>query len=146
MRRTIFERNILFLCEDNACRSQMAEGMAKYLNPPNTRVFSAGLQPGEILPQVYDVMAEFGIHLSGQTSKGLDAVPLDEIDLVVSFGDVAKRCDRLPRKAKIEYWSVPDPYARPENGSGPFENFRRCRDVIDTYVAALFLDHWRNVA
>ncbi len=146
MRRKIFERNILFLCEDNACRSQMAEAMAKYLNPPNTRVVSAGLNPGEIPSQVSDVMAEFGISLSGQISKGLDAVPLDEIDLVVSFGDVATKCDCLPCKAKVEYWSVPDPYGRQENGSAPFANLRLCRDAIDKYVAALFLDHWRNVA
>lgn len=146
MRRKIFDRNILFLCEDNACLSQMAEAMAKYLNPPNTQVYSAGLKPGQILPQVYDVMAEFGIVLSGQASKGLDAIPLDVVDLVISFGDVAKRCDRLPRKAKIEFWSVPDPYGRLENGSDPLANLRHCRDAIDTYVAALFLDHWRNVA
>lgn len=146
MRRKIFERNILFLCEDNACRSQMAEAMAKYLNPPNTQVYSAGLKPGRILPQVYDVMAEYGILLSGQVSQGLDAVPLDVIDLIVSFGDVAKRSDRVPRKARIEFWSVPDPYARPENGSDPLANLRHCRDAIDTYVAALFLDRWRNVA
>ena len=146
MRRKIFERNILFLCEDNACRSQMAEAMAKYLNPPNTRVYSAGLKPTAILPQVYDIMAEFGISLSGQTCKGLNAVPLDEIDLVISFGDVATACANLPSKAKIEYWSVPAPCEHVENGSAPLASFRLCRDAIDKYVAALFLDHWRNVA
>jgi arsenate reductase len=146
MRRKIFERNILFLCEDNACLSQMAEAMAKYLNPPNTRVYSAGLTPKEILPQVHTVMAEFGIVLSEQASKGLDAVPLDQIDLVVSFGDVARRCDRLPCKAKIEYWSIPAPYAQAENANAPFASLRLCRNAIDKYVAALFLDHWRNVA
>lgn len=146
MRRKIFERNILFLCEDNACLSQMAEAMAKYLNPPNTQVYSAGLKPGRILPHVYNVMAEFGILLSGQVSKELDAVPLEMIDHVISFGDAAKRCDRLPRKAKVEFWSVPDPYAQVENGSDRLAKVRECRDAIDTYVAALFLDHWRNVA
>jgi arsenate reductase (thioredoxin) len=146
MRRKIFERNILFLCEDNECRSQMAEAMAKYLNPPNTRVVSAGVEPREIPPPVHDVMAEFGISLSGQTPKGLTAVPLDEIDLVISFGDIASRCDSLPRKAKVEYWSIPDPYAQSENGSVPFASLRLCRDAIDKYVAALLLDHWRNVA
>lgn len=146
MRRKIFEQNILFLCEDNACLSQMAEAMAKYLNPPNTRIHSAGLKPSEILPQVYAVMEEFGILLSGQAPKGLDGVPLDEINLVISFGDVAKRCDRLPSKAKIEYWSVPAPYGQPEKSSAPSTSFRLCRDAIDKYVAALFLDHWRNVA
>ena len=146
MRRKIFERNILFLCEDNACLSQMAEAMAKYLNPPSTRVYSAGLKPSEILFQVYTVMVEFGIVMFGQVSNGLKAVPLDEIDLVISFGDVAKRCDCLPCKAKIEYWSIPAPHAQAENGSAPFASFRLCRDAIDKYVAALFLDHWRNVA
>jgi arsenate reductase len=146
MRRKIFDRNILFLCEDNACLSQMAEAMARYLNPPDTQVYSAGLNPREILPQVHDVMAEFGIVLSQQRSKSLDAVPLEAIDLVISFGDIAKRCDRLPRKAKIEFWSVSDPYELPENGSDPLGHLRGCRDTVDIYVAALFLDHWRNVA
>lgn len=146
MKRKIFERNILFLCEDNACLSQMAEAMARYINPPNTRVHSAGLNPKAILPQVHAVMAEFGIVLSGQASKELDAVPLDEIDLVISFGDAAKRCDRLPGKTKIEYWSVPAPCAQAENANAPFASLRLCRDTIDKYVAALFLDHWRNVA
>jgi arsenate reductase len=146
MRRKVFERNILFLCEDNACLSQMAEAMAKYLNPPNTRVCSAGLIPKEILPQVHTVMAEFGIPLSGHTSKGLDAVPLDQIDLVVSFGDAAKKSDCLAGKVKIEYWSVPAPHAHGENANAPFASLRLCRDAIDKYVAALFLDHWRNVA
>ncbi|HEX9143869.1 MAG TPA: hypothetical protein VGA09_06320, partial [Candidatus Binatia bacterium] len=125
---------------------QMAEAMAKYLNPPNMRVYSAGLKPSEIPPQVYAVMEEFGILLSGQAPKGTDAVPLDEIDLVISFGDAAKKCDRLPCKAKIEYWSVPAPYGQPEKGRAPSTSFRSCRDAIDKYVAALFLDHWRNVA
>ena len=146
MRRKNFDRNILFLCEDNTCRSQMAEAMAKYLNPPNTRVFSAGLNPGAIQPQVYDVMAEFGIDLSGQTSKGLDAVPLDDIDLIISFGDAATKSDALPRRAKIEYWPVPHPCPTAGDITAPRASFRLCRNAIDKYVAALFLDHWRNVA
>ena len=146
MRRKTVERNVLFLCEDNSCLSQMAEAMAKYLNPPNAHVHSAGLNPRAILSQVYDVMAEFGIGLSQQTSKGLNAVPLDAIDLVISFGGVAKRCDRLPAKARIEFWCVPDPHTWPVDGSEPLANFRHCRDAIDMHVAALFLDHWRNVA
>lgn len=146
MKRKIFERNILFLCEDNACRSQMAEAMARYLKPPSTRVYSAGLRPSAIPPAVYEVMAEFGILLSEQRPKALDAVPLDSIDLVISFGDVAQDCGRVRPTTKVEHWSVPDPYARPENGRGLLTNFRRCRDAIDMYVAALFLDHWRNVA
>jgi protein-tyrosine-phosphatase len=43
MRRENLERNILFLCEDNACFSQMAEAAAKHLAPPKTKIFSAGV-------------------------------------------------------------------------------------------------------
>ena len=44
MRRNRLEKNILFLAEDNACLSLMAEAMAKHMSPPKTRVFSAGLR------------------------------------------------------------------------------------------------------
>jgi protein-tyrosine-phosphatase len=43
MRRTIRDRNILFLDDDNACLSQMAEAVAKHLHPPKDRIFSAGV-------------------------------------------------------------------------------------------------------
>src|SRR3954469_17631926 len=98
MGRTIRQRNILFLDENNACLSQMAEAVAKHLNPPKIRIFSAGVQPTDIRPEVYNVMAELGISLQGQSSKNLADIPLTEIDLVVSFGDAVRRCAALPLK------------------------------------------------
>jgi len=85
MRRTIRERNILFLDDDNACLSQMAEAVAKHLHPPKVRVFSAGVKPTSIPPQVHRVMEEMGISLRGQASKKMNDVPLSEIDLVVNL-------------------------------------------------------------
>ena len=146
MRRTIREKNILFLCEDNACLSQIAEAVARYLSPPKTRIFSAGIKPSTIPTQVYKVMEELGIKLSGQSAKGLDAVPMNEIDLIVSFGNADKRCGALPGKARIERWVIPNP-GRPSGGSNALLSvFRHGRDEIDKRVFALFLDHWRNVA
>ncbi|HUK41772.1 MAG TPA: hypothetical protein VLX11_12025, partial [Candidatus Acidoferrales bacterium] len=109
MRRAIRERNILFLCEDNACLSQIAEAVARRLSPPKIRIFSAGIKPSTIPAQVYKVMQELDISLSGHASKGMDKVPLNEIDLVVSFDDADKKCSALPAKAKIKRWSVPVP-------------------------------------
>jgi len=146
MRRTIRERNVLFLCEDNACLREMAEAAAKHLGPPKTRIFSTGLRPSKIPPQVYKVMEELGISMSGQCSKGLTEIPMDEIDLVVSFGDADKQCRALPPKAKIERWSIPNP-SRADGGSAALlSTFRTGRDAVDRRVFALFLDHWRNVA
>ena len=106
MRRTIRERHILFLDEDNACLSQMAEAVAKHLDPPKIKVFSAGVEPTSIQPEVYKVMAELGISLQGQSSKKVTDIPLNEIHLVVSFGDAHRKCAMLPVGAKIERWSI----------------------------------------
>ena len=145
MKRAIRERNILFLCEDNACLSQIAEAMAKRLSPPKIRIFSAGVRPSTIPAQVYKVMQELGISLSGQSSKGVDKVPLSEIDLVVSFDNADKKYGQLPARAKVERWPVQQPANT--NGADPvtLSTLRKERDEIDKRVSALFLDYWRNV-
>jgi arsenate reductase len=146
MRRAIRERNILFLCEDNACLSQMAEAVAKHLGPPKIRIFSAGVKPAQIPAQVYRVMEELGISMSGQSSKTVDEVPLSDIDLVISFGDAHNQCGRLPAKAKVERWPVVNPARAAGGNAAVLSTFRNGRDEIDRRVFALFLDHWRNVA
>jgi arsenate reductase len=146
MRRTIRERNILFLDEDNACLSQIAEAVAKHLHPPKIRIYSAGVKPTSIPPQVHKVMEEMGISLSGQASKKMNDIPLSEIDLVVSFNDADKKCETLPARAKIERW----PVASAENGghdaAPSLNHYRVHRDEIDKRVFALFMDYWRNIA
>ena len=147
MRREINERTILFLCEDNACLSQMAEAAAKHLSPPKTRIFSAGVRPAVISAQAIEAMRELGINMSGQKSKGLSDIPLDEIDLIVSFGDADKQCRELPRRAKIARWAIARLERDEAPGGGastPLPGLRACRDEIDKRVFALFLDHWRN--
>lgn len=144
MRRAIHERTILFLCEDNACLSQIAEATAKHLAPPKTTIFSAGVKPGTIPPHVIQAMRELGITMSGQRSKGLAEVPMQDIDLVVSFGDAHKHCGNLPGRAKIESWPAPQEF-RAES-TPELSMIRDERDKIDRRVFALFLDHWRNIA
>jgi arsenate reductase len=139
MRRRHIDRNILFLCDDNACLSQIAEATARHLAPPRTRVFSAGVKPSEIPAPVIQAMQELGISMSGQRSKSISDVPMQDIELVVSFGDADKRCDRLPGKAKIARWPIAGVAADPD-----LPAIRARRDEIDKRVFALFLDHWRN--
>jgi arsenate reductase len=146
MRRTSIERNILFLCEDNACLSQIAEASAKHLAPPRTRIFSAGIKPSTIPTHVVQAMNELGISMSGQSSKGLADVPIQEIDLVVSFGDAHKKCSNLPDRAKIENWRLPTHQKAGDESKPELAATREDRDEIDKRVFALFLDHWRNVS
>lgn len=146
MRRAIHERNILFLCEDNAYLSQIAEATAKHLAPPKTRIFSAGVKPSTIPAHVIQAMRELGITMAGHRSKGLAEIPMQDIDLVVSFGDAHKKCTNLPGRAKIENWPAPEEFSS-EKGSAPeLSVIRDKRDEIDKRVFALFLDHWRNIA
>jgi protein-tyrosine-phosphatase len=146
MRRTIRERNILFLCEDNASLSQMAEAVAKHLGPPKVKVFSAGISPTTIPSLVYRVMAESGVSLQGQSCKKMNEVPLNEIDLVISFQGADKKITSLPKRTKVENWSIPAPDSSDTTSSAPLTRFRHERDEINKRVFALFLDHWRNDA
>jgi arsenate reductase (thioredoxin) len=144
MRRGNLERNILFLCEDNACFSQIAEATAKHLAPPKTKIFSAGVKPSVIPARVIDAMKELGISMSGQKSKGLADVPIQDIDLVVSFGDAHKQCGNLPGRVKIESWPFPSTCRSASGDVSELSTLRDERDAIDKRVFALFLDHWRN--
>jgi arsenate reductase (thioredoxin) len=142
MRRTKLEKNILFLDEDNACLSLMAESMAKHRSLPKIRIFSAGIRPGQIPPEVRKVLQEIGVEQSAITTKSVDQIPANDIDLVVSFGDAHEQCRSLPSKAKVEKWSIPNPMRAPGES---LSEYRRGRDEIDKRVAALLLDHWRHV-
>jgi protein-tyrosine-phosphatase len=78
--------------------------------------------------------------------QGLTEIPMDEIDLVVSFDDADRQCGALPPKAKIERWSIPNPSRAGGGSAALLSIFRAGRDAVDRRVFALFLDHWRNVA
>lgn len=144
MRRQINERNILFLDEDNACLSQMAEAVAKHLSPPKVRIYSAGNKPGSVPLPVQKVMQELGIKMEGQRAKSIDQIPMQDIDLIVSFADADKHCADLPKRVKIERWAM-SLAAQTKAGDAPLSDLRRRRDEIDKRVWALFMDYWRNV-
>ena len=63
---------VIFLCTGNTARSQMAEAFLRKHGGDRFEVFSAGLEPSEINPLTRKVMAEIGLDLCGQYSKGLE--------------------------------------------------------------------------
>jgi len=146
MRREIRQRNVLFLDQDNACLSQMAEAVAKHLGPPKVRIFSAGVTPRTIPAPVRKVMQELGINMAAQNSKGVDQVPLDEIDLVVSFAGADKKCSSLPPKARVEQWPIPHSSSAQCSDFAALSTLREERDEINKRVFALFMDYWRNLS
>jgi thioredoxin type arsenate reductase len=128
--------SILFLCVANSARSQLAEGLARRLAPPGTRVYSAGSEPGTIHPLAVRVLAEVGVDASAQHSKGLDAIPLGEIDLVVTLC-AEEVCPLFPRPVRTLHWPLPDPARTSGSDEQRLAAFRAVRDELAARLATL---------
>ena len=107
----IARTKVLFLCIGNACRSQMAEAIARHSASDVIEPSSAGLVPfGEIPVTTRMVLDERGISFDGQTSKPLLPKDLSAADIVINMtgrSGVAVFAAPLPR---FEDWDVGDPY------------------------------------
>ena len=83
----IMKKKILFLCVNNSCRSQMAEGFAKFYGKDKIEVYSAGSDPSrKVNRSAIEVMKEKGIDISRQKSKGFSELPHKNFDYVISMG------------------------------------------------------------
>lgn len=121
---------ILFVCVENSCRSQMAEGFARKYGGDRVEVYSAGSKPsGTVNPDAVKVMSEIGIDISGQKTKGFMELPYKAFDYIVTMG-CQDTCPYFPAKERID-WQIDDP-----KGKSP-EAFRRIRDEIGEMVKAL---------
>ncbi len=131
-------RSILFLCTGNSCRSQMAEGFARSMLTNGDRVFSAGTSPKVIHPLAISAMREVGIDISHQHSKGIEEIPLNEIDQLITLcGDAAETCPALPVKMERTHWPLPDPALATGDEEEIMKVFRQVRDDIRARVQAL---------
>ncbi len=130
-------RGVLFLCVANSARSQIAEGLARRLAPPGVRVWSAGSEPGTIHPLAVQVLTEAGVDASAQRSKGLDAVPLDEVDLVVTLC-AEEVCPLFPRPVRKLHWPLPDPARAAGTDAERLAAFRAVRDDLAARLPTLF--------
>jgi protein-tyrosine-phosphatase len=121
---------ILFVCIENSCRSQMAEGFAKALGGERVSAFSAGSRPsGRVDARAIAFMREKGIDIATQQSKGLAELPSVEWDYIVTMG-CGDACPALPARCRLD-WDLPDPKHLDDAG------FRAVRDQIATQVAEI---------
>ena len=121
---------IVFVCVENARRSQMAEGFANAFKQGRLEIFSAGSSPSsKIDPLVIEVMKEKGIDLSGKRPKGLNDLPPIEMDYLITMG-CEETCPAVPAKKIIE-WQIPDPKGK------PIDEVRRIRDMLEAKVKVL---------
>lgn len=128
-------RGILFLCVHNSARSQMAEGWARQLMP-TVKAYSAGSQPTTLNPYAARSMQEVGIDLSKQSVKPLSAVPMSEVDLVITLC-AEEICPALPAGVAHVRWPLSDPAAAVGTEQEIEAAFRQTRDEIKRRVASL---------
>ena len=124
------KKRIVFICVENARRSQMAEGFAEALGREDVEVYSAGSNPSsQIDPSVIEVMKEKGIDLSGKRPKSLNELPSMEMDYLVTMG-CEETCPAVWAKKIIE-WEIPDPKGK------LIDEIRRIRDMLEAKVKML---------
>ncbi|HEV8264528.1 MAG TPA: arsenate reductase ArsC [Gemmatimonadales bacterium] len=122
---------VLFLCVANSARSQMAEGLARALAPPGYRFFSAGSEPGVLNPLAVRALAEQGIDIAHHRSKGVDDVPLAEVDTIVTLC-AEEVCPVVPGSVRRLHWPLPDP--------ADLASFRSTRDELRRRLPTLWSD------
>ena len=125
---------VLFVCVQNAGRSQLAAGLITLRSGGRVGVRSAGSDPAEVVnPLVTDVMAELGVDLEEAFPKPLTDEVVRAADVVVTMG-CGDACPIYPGK-RYEDWEVSDPAE-----AGSYEEVRAIRDDIDARVRRLLAD------
>jgi len=130
--------NILFLCTGNSCRSQMAEGWAKWLGSPLFEIHSAGIETHGKNPRAIVVMKEAGLDISKQESTKVTPAMLEQADLVVTVcGHADEHCPVLPETTQKEHWPLEDPAKASGSEEEIMDVFRDSRDDIKQRVKDL---------
>ena len=117
--------NVLFVCVENAGRSQMAEAFFRKYAPEKYNVISAGTTPSSQLnPIVVEVMKEVGIDLTQQSPKTLSNDMIENSSKTINMGCMDKEsCPALFVKDVLD-WNISDPKEK------SIDDVREIRDQI----------------
>ena len=122
--------NVLFVCVQNAGRSQIAEALFRRAAGSEHDARSAGSAPAaQVHPEVVEVMRELDVDLTDRVPRGLERTDVEWADLVVTMG-CGDACPVLPGKSYID-WELTDPAGL------PLDEVRGVRDEIENRVNRL---------
>jgi arsenate reductase (thioredoxin) len=129
------KKTILFVCVENAGRSQMAEGFFKKYAPEGFVPASAGTKPiSQIDPLAIQVMNEIGIDISKQKPKDLSEDMIRNSDKIINMGCMDKNFCPTLFIPKVTDWGIEDPKNK------PIEEVREIRDEIERRIKELATD------
>ena len=122
------DETVLFVCVQNAGRSQIAEAFFRKYAPNNYEALSAGTEPaGNLNPLAIEAMKEVGIDISRQRPK----IITEDIIKQVNMGCIQREsCATLFIHDVID-WNIEDPKGK------SIERVREIRDVIESRVKEL---------
>jgi protein-tyrosine-phosphatase len=125
-------KTVLFVCVENAGRSQMAEGFFKKYAPNGFETLSAGTKPAyQLNPLVVEAMKEVGVDISKQKSKELTDEMIRESYNVINMGCMDKNFCPTMWLPKVIEWNLEDPKGK------SIEEVREIRNEIEKRVKEL---------
>jgi arsenate reductase len=129
---------ILFVCIHNSARSQMAESFLNQIDNEHFEAESAGLEPGNLNPNVVEVMKEIGIDISGNKTKSVFDIFKNgtSYNAVITVCDAAsaESCPIFPGRVKRIGWSFTDPSGFKGTEEEILEKTRKVRDEIQIKI------------
>ena len=125
---------VLVLCVANSARSQMAEGLAKYIWGTKAEIYSAGSKPSTLNPLAVQALKEIEIDISKQYSKSVDDIPVKAFDYIITLC-AEEVCPIYLGAGKKLHWEFTDPAAM--KGDTALESFREVRDGIRKEIEKL---------
>lgn len=125
-------KRILFVCVENAGRSQIAEAFTKTYGKGKVEAASAGTMPStEVNPTVVQVMQEKEIDISKNKPKLVNTQMVQEADLIIVMGCDPQGFCPATFLSKVVDWKLEDPKGK------PIEKVREIRDEIERRVKKL---------
>ncbi|HSD05235.1 MAG TPA: arsenate reductase ArsC [Nitrosopumilaceae archaeon] len=125
-------KKVLFVCVENAGRSQMAEGFFRKLASSKYQPVSAGTKPiSQINPLAVQVMKEVGIDIATQKSKIITEDMIRNSSKIINMGCMDKESCPILFLNNPQDWNIEDPKGK------PIEKIRQIRDQIESKVKEL---------
>ena len=133
--KTKQKKTILFVCVQNAGRSQMAEGFFRKYSPDGYEPISAGTMPtSQINPVAIQAMNEVGVDISRQKPKDITEDMMRNSEKIVNMGCMDKSFCPTVFIPNVIDWGIEDPKGK------PIETVREIRDDIEQRVKQLVSD------
>ena len=133
------KKKVLFICSSNSARSQMGEGLLRFLYPDLYESYSAGVQSSTVNPYTIRVMEEIGVDMSAHRSKSVEEFRQMKFDFVITVCDRAKEtCPFFPGAKKYLHKNFENPSEAKGTEDEILTVFRRVRDEIRGWIEKTF--------